>query len=71
MTLPEYQALGCLIGGIIGATGVYAYSDVVAVAITGVVTNPVLLIPVMATGLAVGCAVGSTVSPVFLLLKYL
>jgi precorrin-3B methylase len=71
MTLPEYQGLGCLIGGVVGAAGVYGYSDVVAVAITGVVTNPVLLVPVMVTGLAVGCAVGSTLSPAFLLLSKL
>ncbi len=68
MTQPEYQGLGCLLGGSVGAIGVYAYSDVIAVAVTGVVTNPVLLIPAMATGLAIGCAVGSTLSPVFLLL---
>jgi hypothetical protein len=68
MTLPEYQGLGCLTGGLIGAVGVYAYSDAIALAVTGVVTNPVLLIPVMATGLAIGCSVGSMMSPAFLLL---
>jgi hypothetical protein len=66
LTQPEYQGLGCLIGAIIAAVGTYGYSDIVAVAATGAVTNPVLLVPVMATGFAVGCAVGSTASPAFL-----
>ena len=65
MTLPEYQGWGCLIGGGIAATGVFVYSDAITVAATGMV-NPVLLIPVMATGFAVGCGVGATGSPAFL-----
>jgi hypothetical protein len=65
MTMPEYQGMGCLLGGVVGATGVYAYSDIITTAATGML-NPLLLVPVMATGLAVGCGVGSTVSPVFL-----
>jgi hypothetical protein len=28
--------------------------------------NPVLLVPVLATGFAVGCGVGATASPAFL-----
>jgi hypothetical protein len=58
MTLPEYQGLGCLAGGAAGAVGVFAS---ITVATAGVL-NPVLL----ATGFAVGCSVGSTVSPTFL-----
>ena len=66
LTLPEYQGLGCLTGGILAAAGVYAYSDAISLAVTGMVANPMLLIPVMATGLAVGCSVGSMMSPAFL-----
>jgi len=65
MTLPEYQGWGCLVGGTSGASGVFVYSDAITVAATGAL-NPVLLIPVMATGFAVGCGVGATVSPAFL-----
>lgn len=65
MTMPEYQGWGCLLGGTAGASGVFVYSDVIAVAATGVL-NPALLIPVMATGFAVGCSVGAMASPAFL-----
>jgi hypothetical protein len=65
MTLPEYQGMGCLTAGVIAATGVFIYSDVITAAVSGVV-NPVLLIPVVATGFAVGCGVGATLSPGFL-----
>ena len=65
MTLPEYQGWGCLVGGTVAATGVFAYSDVITVAATGML-NPVLLVPVLATGFAVGCGVGATASPAFL-----
>jgi hypothetical protein len=65
MTMPEYQGWGCLVGGTSGATGVFVYSDAITFAATGAL-NPVLLIPVMATGFAVGCGVGATVSPAFL-----
>jgi hypothetical protein len=65
MTLPEYQGVGCLVSGTAAGAGVFAYSDVITVAATGML-NPVLLIPVIATGFAVGCGVGATVSPAFL-----
>jgi len=65
MTLPEYQGWGCLVGGSVGAAGVFTYSDVITMAAVGM-TNPLLLIPAMATGFAVGCGVGATVSPAFL-----
>ena len=65
MTLPEYQGLGCLAGGVAGAAGVFVYSDVIIVAATGAF-NPLLLVPSMATGLAVGCSVGAMMSPAFI-----
>jgi len=36
MTLPEYQGVGCLVSGATAATGVFAYSDVITVAATGI-----------------------------------
>jgi hypothetical protein len=62
MTMAEYQGLGCLLGGTVATTGVFVYSDIITIAATGVV-NPLLLVPVMATGFAVGCSVAATVSP--------
>jgi hypothetical protein len=68
MTLPEYQGVSCLTGGLVGAAGVYGYSDIIAIAATGMAASPALLVPVMATGLAIGCSVGSMMSPAFLVL---
>ena len=66
MTLQEYQGLACLTMASITAAGVYVYSDIILEVLTGTTTNPVLLIPVIATGFAAGCSVGSTMSPAFL-----
>src|SRR5437762_12783623 len=39
MSMPEWQGLSCLWGGSLGAMGVFYYSDVLAVAATGVTTR--------------------------------
>ena len=41
---------------------VFYYSDVLAVAATGV-TNPLLLVPLLATGFLGGCSVGANAAP--------
>jgi hypothetical protein len=63
MTMQEYQGLNCMAFGSFTAFGVYVYSDVILEALTGAFVNPLLLVPVMATGFAAGCGVGSTMSP--------
>ena len=62
MSMPEWQGLSCLWGGSLGALGVFYYSDVLAVAATGV-TNPLLLVPMIATGFLGGCSVGANGAP--------
>ena len=62
MSMPEWQGLSCLWGGSLGALGVFYYSDVLAVAATGV-TNPLLLVPLIATGFLGGCSVGANGAP--------
>src|SRR5947207_9520415 len=62
MSMPEWQGLSCLWGGSLGAMGVFYYSDVLAVAATGV-TNPLLLVPLIATGFLGGCSVGANGAP--------
>ena len=62
MSMPEWQGLSCLWGGSLGAMGVFYYSDVLAVAATGV-TNPLLLVPLVATGFLGGCSVGANGAP--------
>lgn len=60
--LQEWQGLSCLWGGVIGGAGVFYYSDVLTVATTGA-TNPLLLVPLVATGFVAGCSVGANSSP--------
>jgi hypothetical protein len=62
MAMQEWQGLSCLWGGVLGAAGVFYYSDVLAVAATGA-TNPLLLVPLVATGFLGGCSVGANASP--------
>jgi hypothetical protein len=62
MPLQEWQGVSCLWGGALAGAGVFYYSDVLTVAATGV-TNPVLLIPLIATGFAAGCSVGANAAP--------
>jgi len=50
------------VGRRLGAFGVFYYSDVLAVAATGV-TNPLLLVPLVATGFIGGCSVGANAAP--------
>jgi hypothetical protein len=50
------------VGRRLGALGVFYYSDVLAVAATGV-TNPLLLVPLVATGFLGGCSVGANGAP--------
>jgi len=63
MTLQEYQGLNCIAFGLTAAAGVYVYSDVIVEVLTGMSVNAYLLLPVLATGFAAGCSVGSTMSP--------
>src|SRR5437762_6745195 len=62
MSMPEWQGLSCLWGGSLVAMGVFYYRDVLAVAATGV-TNPLLLVPLIATGFLGGCSVGANAAP--------
>jgi hypothetical protein len=62
MPLQEWQGLSCLWGGTVAGSGVFYYSDVLAVAATGA-TNPLLLIPLIATGFVAGCSVGANAAP--------
>jgi hypothetical protein len=65
MTLQEKQGFGCLYAGVFGAVAAYVYSDIIAVAVSGAL-NPGLLIPVLASGFAVACGVGSQATPAVL-----
>jgi len=62
MPLPEWQGVSCLWGGLLAGVGVFYYSDVLTAAATGV-TNPLLLVPLVATGFAAGCSVGANAAP--------
>src|SRR5690242_13064688 len=62
MSMAEWQGVSCLWGGSLAGLGVFYYSDVLAVAATGV-TNPLLLVPLVATGFLGGCSVGANGAP--------
>ena len=62
MPVQEWQGLSCLWGGALAGFGVFYYSDVLTVAATGV-TNPLLLVPLIATGFIGGCSVGANAAP--------
>src|SRR5512135_3428360 len=62
MPIQEWQGLSCLWGGVLGGAGVFYYSDVLVVAATGA-TNPLLLVPMVATGFLGGCSVGANSAP--------
>jgi hypothetical protein len=62
MAIQEWQGVSCLWGGVIAGWGVYYYSDVLTAAVSGV-TNPLLLVPLIATGFVGGCSVGYNSSP--------
>ena len=62
MPLQEWQGVSCLWGGVIAGAGVFYYSDVLTVAATGAV-NPLLLVPLVATGFVAGCSVGANSAP--------
>jgi hypothetical protein len=62
MSMPEWQGVSCLWGGSLAGLGVFYYSDVLAVAATGV-TNPLLLVPLVATGFLGGCSFGANAAP--------
>jgi hypothetical protein len=65
MTVQEKQGYGCLWAGAMGAVAAYVYSDIIAIAVSGTVA-PGLLIPVLASGFAVACGVGSQATPAVL-----
>jgi hypothetical protein len=62
MSLQEWQGVSCLWGGVIGGVAVFYYSDVLTAAATGM-TNPLLLVPLVATGFLGGCSVGANGAP--------
>jgi hypothetical protein len=64
MPIQEWQGLTCLYGGVIGGTGVFYYSDVLTAAVSGA-ANPLLLVPLIATGFLGGCTVGANAAPGF------
>src|SRR5262245_8345094 len=59
IAMVEWQGLSYFWTGVLAAAGVFYYSDVLTAAATGAV-NPLLLVPIMATGFVAGCSVGST-----------
>jgi hypothetical protein len=62
MPIQSWQGLGCLYGGVVASAGVFYYQDVLAYALSGAV-NPLLLVPLIATGFSVGCSVGYNSAP--------
>lgn len=58
ISYPEFQGLGCILGGIIVATGAAAYVEVLTAGI-----SPPVVVPVMAAGFVAGCGVGSIMAP--------
>ncbi len=62
MSMPEWQGVSCLWGGTLAGIGVSYFSDMLSVAATGM-TNPLLLIPFIATGFVAGCSVASNAAP--------
>ena len=62
MAIQDWQGLSCLWAGALAAAGVFYYSDVLTVAATGA-TNPLLLVPLIATGFIGGCSVGANGAP--------
>jgi len=62
MPIQNWQGLGCLYGGFLASAGVVYYQDVLVVALSGAV-NPLLLVPLVATGFSVGCSVGYNSAP--------
>ena len=63
MTMAEFQGLSCAALGAATGLAALAYLDPITVAAAGTFSTPLLLIPVVAAGFAVGCSVGATVSP--------
>ncbi|HEY6438548.1 MAG TPA: hypothetical protein VIY55_00915 [Acetobacteraceae bacterium] len=62
MSMSEWQGVSCLWAGVLGSAAVFYYSDVLTVAATGS-TNPLLLVPLVATGFLGGCSAGANGSP--------
>jgi hypothetical protein len=59
MSSAQFQSVSCLGTGALGALVAYAYTDLLVVTGT-VIVNPVLVFaPVVATGFAFGCSIGS------------
>ena len=63
MAVQEWQGLSCIGTGTLASLGVFVYSDVLTVALTGVAANPLLLVPLLATGFALGCTAGANMGP--------
>ena len=49
-------------GGALGGAATWAYSGVLTVAVIGA-TNPLLLVPLVATGFVSGCDLGANLGP--------
>ena len=62
MPVQDWQGVSCLWGGVLGGLGVFYYSDVLTAGLTGM-TNPLLLVPLVATGFLGGCSVGANSAP--------
>jgi hypothetical protein len=62
MPIQSWQGLGCLYGSVTAATGVFYFQDMFAVALSGA-RNPLLMIPLMATGALAGCVFGYNSAP--------
>jgi hypothetical protein len=62
MAIQDWQGLSCLYGGVVGGLGVFYYSDVLTAAVSGT-ANPLLLVPLIATGFLGGCTVGANAAP--------
>jgi hypothetical protein len=63
MSSSQFQGVSCILGGALAAAASFTYSDVVALATTGALTAPILMVPILATGFAAGCGVFATMAP--------
>lgn len=59
----QLQGLACIGTGVFGALIAYAYTDLLVVTGTVMVNPVVIFAPVVATGFAFGCSIGSNVAP--------
>jgi len=62
MTVAELQGVSCIVAGVLTAAGALAFGGALATAALDV-SFPVLALPILAGGYAIGCNVGATTGP--------